>query len=260
MRAWPAVMILAGTVAACSGTPRTPATNATPPAPAAPAAKPIDASAIPSTIRVLAARGGQPVTAEALQNWINERIAPKTVSVVVVETAEDALIGDLLAGKGDVAANVLLTFERDDQVAFAKPTQTGIRELVVTGPKEHPLVSLEDIGGRSIHVRKGSDHFSSLMRLNDQLKKINRPPARLVVAAPTQTDEDLVEQVRAGKIPATLVYDIDYFAFVRQPELHVNPDVSVSQGGSRSWVTRKDTPQLLSLLNDFIDYAHTFVS
>ena len=40
----------------------------------------------------------------------------------------------MLAGKGDVAANLLLTFERDEQVAFATPIETGIRELVVTGP------------------------------------------------------------------------------------------------------------------------------
>src|SRR5436190_13248924 len=43
----------------------------------------------------------------------------KAVQPVFIDTPEDRLIADLLAGKGDIAANLLLTFARDDQVAFA---------------------------------------------------------------------------------------------------------------------------------------------
>ena len=59
--------------------------------------------------------------------------------------------------------------------AFAKPIRSGIREIVVNGPKEAHVVSLEDVGGRSLHVRKSSDHYTSLLRLNEQLKKIASP-------------------------------------------------------------------------------------
>jgi membrane-bound lytic murein transglycosylase MltF len=266
MRAWPMLAILGLVLSGCTKAPEPAPANATAPAPtpapAVRAAPPIDASAIPSVIRVLAASGGQTAeTAASLEKWINERFPPKKVSVVVIATPEDALIRDLLAGKGDVAANLLLTFERDDQVAFAKPLMTGISEVIVTGPKEHPLVSLEDIGGRRIHVRKRSDHFASLTRLNDQLKKINRPPALLVIAAATQTDEDLIEQVRTGKIPATIAYDVgDQPCCGKLLGVHVNREVRVSQDGSLSWVTRKDTPQLLAVLNQFVDYVHQFVS
>ena len=100
----------------------------------------------------------------------------RDVTPVFIETREDQLIPSLLAGKGDVAANVLLTFTRDEQVAFAPPIKTGIRELVVTDVGA-PLVSLEDVGGRTIHVRKNSDHHASLIRLNEQLKKNNRRQA-----------------------------------------------------------------------------------
>lgn len=225
-----------------------PAANTTPAAPAA-----IDASGIPATIRVLAARGGDTArTAASLEQWINQRIAPKRVSVVVVETPEDALIRNLLAGSGEVAANLLLSFERDDQVAFALPVATGIREVVVTGPKEPPLVSLEDVGRRRIYVRKASDHFASLTRLNDQLTKIARSPSQIVIAAATQTDADLIRLVSDGKIPATLAYDNEFRACCASlPGLHVNADVAVSQDGSLSWVTRKDAPQLLAVLNEF---------
>jgi membrane-bound lytic murein transglycosylase MltF len=196
----------------------------------------------------------------ALEELLRRQAAPATVSVVFIETAEEALIADLLAGRGDVAANLLLTFERDDQVAFAKPLLTGIRELVVNGPKEPHVVSLEDVGGRRIHVRASSDHHASLLRLNEQLKKIDRPQARIVIAPRTQTDEDLLEQVNVGNIPATIAYDYVYDSCCGRLEgLKANRDVAVSQDGILAWVTRKDAPKLLALLNEFFSsHALTF--
>lgn len=177
---------------------------------------------------------------------------PKPVQVAFIATAEDALVGDLLAGKGDIALNLRVTFERDDQVAFATPVRSGIREWIVTGPSAAPLVSLEDVGGRTVHVRRGSDHHASMIRLNEQLKQINRLPARISVANATHTDEDLVALVNAGTIPATVVDDYVLEACCASlTRLNVNRDVAVSQDGIMAWATRKDAPQLLAAINDF---------
>jgi membrane-bound lytic murein transglycosylase MltF len=90
------------------------------------------------------------------------------------------------------------------------------------------------------------------MRLNEQLTKISRPPARIVLSPATQTDEDLIKLVSAGTIPATAAYDNEFRACCAGlPGLNVNADVAVSQDGSVSWVTRKDAPQLLDILNAF---------
>ncbi len=196
----------------------------------------------------------------ALEALLNQRSAPAKVSIVFIETAEDGLIPALLAGKGDIAANLLLTFERDDQVAFAAPVVTGIRELVVSGSKQPRLVSLEDVGGRSIHVRAASDHHASLIRLNEQLQKIDRPPARIVVAPRTQTDEDLLDLVNAGRIPSTIVDDYIFDSCCSQlPGLKANRDVAVSQDGVLAWATRKDAPKLLAFMNEFFAmYRLTF--
>jgi membrane-bound lytic murein transglycosylase MltF len=173
------------------------------------------------------------------------------VTAVFIPTPEHELIPKLLAGGGDVAANLLLTFERDDQVAFAPPIKTGIREIVVTGSTK-PLISLEDVGGREIHVRPGTDHLASLQRLNTQLKGINRPPARIVIDRAQPTDEGLLSAVNAGSVPATIVDDYIFDLWKGQfPKTAANRDVSVSQDGSLSWVTRKDTPQLVVFLREF---------
>jgi len=212
----------------------------------------IDVSGVPARLRVLVAPSRTPVvTVAEFQKWLNAQTST-TFEVVAIETPQDALIPDLLAGKGDIATNLLLTFERDDQVAFAKPILTGIRELVVTGPGEKPLVSLEDVGGRAIHVRKASDHHASLLRLNDQLIKINRPPAKIVIST-ASTDEDVLELVNAGKIPATLA---DSYVFDRwrktYEKITANPDVAVSQDGTLAWVTRKDASKLLAVVDEFV--------
>ena len=178
--------------------------------------------------------------------------AQPPIAVVLIATREDALVRDLLAGRGDIAANLRQTFERDDQVAFATPTRTGIRELIVTGSGQPPVVSLEDVAGRAIHVRKSSDHYSSLLRLNEQLKKIARPPSRIVIADEALTDEDLLDRVNEGTFPATLADD--YVFDARRRELSsaaANKDVAVSQDGIIAWVTRKDAPQLLAAVNAF---------
>lgn len=188
----------------------------------------------------------------AFEQFLNQRIAPQRVSLVMIPSSETSLLLDLAAGQGDISASLLRTFERDDQVAFAKPWRTGVRELVVTGPGAPPLVSLEDVGGRSIHVRRNSDHHASLLRLNDQLKKIDRPPAKMVLAAESQTDEDLLELVNGGRIPATLADDYIYDAWRSQfDKTSVNRDVAVSQDGEIAWVTRKESVKLLQMINEF---------
>jgi len=281
MRALLRISIFAVLVNGCSRPNEVPPTNATPVAVAAPALIEIppapnqpghdrerardvaridlDAIAERGYIRVLVARSathfdthegahsGKAVdTGVALARALSQQVG-KTVSPVFIETREPDLIPHLLAGKGDVAANLLLTFARDEQVAFAPPIRTGIRELVVTSASA-PLVSLEDIGTRTIYVRQHSDHHASLLRLNEQLRKIDRPVARIVLAPPTVTDGQLMERVNDGQIPATI---IDDYALTPLPNIAVNPDIAVSQDGSLSWVTRKDAPQLRDFLKEF---------
>jgi membrane-bound lytic murein transglycosylase MltF len=197
-------------------------------------------------------RGRTVDAAAAFERFVNERIAPRRVAIVIVTVSEASLIADLRAGQGDIAANLRRTFERDDQVAFAKPVRTGVRELVVISPGTPALVSLEDVGGRTIHVRRNSDHHASAVRLNEQLKKIDRPPATLVLAAESSTDEDLLELVNAGAAPATIIDDYVYDAWrTRYDKAAVNREVAVSQDGEIALVTRKDSPRLLALVNEF---------
>jgi membrane-bound lytic murein transglycosylase MltF len=192
---------------------------------------------------------------KALETFIklNAGGGENRIRVVFIPVRNDALVADLNAGHGDIAANLLLTFARDDQVAFSEPVRKGVREVIVTGPGVPPIVSLEDVAGRAIHVRKSSDHHASLVRLNDQLAKVNKPMCKIVVADESLMDEDLVQLVNDGKIPATLV-DAYVYRLIKAtvPKVAVNEDVSVSQDGILAWAVRKDSPKLIALVNEFL--------
>lgn len=184
------------------------------------------------------------------------RVSGRGVTAVFIETRDAELIPGLLAGRGDVAANLLLTFARDEQVAFAPPIVANIRELIVT-PAAKPLVSLEDIGGRTIHVRNGSEHHASLLRLNEQLVKIDRAPARIVADGAIKTDEEMLRKVNDGTIPATIAYSYIYRLLRSEfPRVAANYDIAVSQDGQVSWVTRKDAPKLFAFMKDYFSTRH----
>jgi membrane-bound lytic murein transglycosylase MltF len=280
-RAMVGVMIAAA--AACSGSSAPTPSNATPAAPALteipqaadlpvsqlektnrPVGGDLDAVIARGYLRILVApsrthfetvdgrhRGRAVDAGVALARALSEQ-AGKAVQPVFIETAEHQLIPSLLAGQGDVAANLLLTIARDEQVAFAAPIRKDIRELVITDAGKK-LVSLEDVGGRTIHVRRNSDHHASLLRLNEQLTKINRRPAIVAFDERAKTDEDLLDSVNAGRIGATIVDDYIFDRWQRDllKIAGANRDVAVSQDGVLAWVTRKDAPQLFALLNGF---------
>jgi membrane-bound lytic murein transglycosylase MltF len=92
-----------------------------------------------------------------------------------------------------------------------------------------------------------------LIRLNEQLKKVNRRPAIIVADEKTKTDEELLDSVNAGRIRATIVddYILDSWQKDMLKIAKTNRDVAVSQDGVIAWVSRKDAPQLLALMSGF---------
>jgi membrane-bound lytic murein transglycosylase MltF len=61
-----------------------------------------------------------------------------------------------------------------------------------------------------------------------------------------------MDLVNSGNVPATLVDDYIYDAHrSRLGKTTVNRDVAVSQDGEIAWVTRKESPRLLALVNEF---------
>jgi ABC-type amino acid transport substrate-binding protein len=106
----------------------------------------------------------------ALQDWLNShyRSSGLRVRVTFLPTARDRLLDALNEGKGDaVAANLTITANRQASGDFVDPWLKNVREIVVTGPAAPKLDSIEDLGGREIHVRRSSSYADHLAKLSD---------------------------------------------------------------------------------------------
>lgn len=193
---------------------------------------------------------------KAFEEQINEDLKRKTllVHVVFVPVNRDELIPGLLAGLGDIAAGGLtITPERKQLVDFSTPLARNIREIVVTGPNGPTLSSVDDLSGKTIHVRKSSSYYESLLRLNETFRKSGKTVIKLVLADEVFEDEDLLEMVNGGLVPM-IVTDSPIAEFWRQifPNIRLYPDVAVNAGGEIALAFRKNSPRLQAVVNAFV--------
>jgi len=124
---------------------------------------------------------------------------------------------------------------------------------VVTGPAGGEPQSLDDLSGREVCVRRSSSYWRSLEKLNQDLGKRGRKSVEMVPAEEFLQDEDLLEMVNAGLLPAT-VADSHTARFWAQifDGIKVHEDLAVRTGGEIAWAFRKNSPQLAEVVNAFI--------
>ena len=72
-------------------------------------------------------------------------------------------------------------------------------------------------------------------------------------ADPNLTDEDLLEMVNAGLIPATVTINVraEFWSKVFR-RLTLHPNMVLKEDGQLAWATRQDSPQLRQMLDEFI--------
>lgn len=183
-----------------------------------------------------------------------EKKHDKKIHVYLIPVTREKLLSGLLDGKVDmVVAQVTVRPSLQNVVDFTDPTRTGVNEIVVTGPGEPPVASVEDLSGRTVFVRQTSPYYENLAGLNERLKKQGKPAVEVRAAPENLEDDDLLEMVNAGLIPVTVVDD--YLAkFWKQvfPDMTVHENVALATGGNLAVAVRKNNPQLKSALNGFL--------
>lgn len=199
------------------------------------------------------------ITYEALgefESFLNARLGRRTikVGVLVIPVQRDELIPALERGLGDIAAaNLTITEARLQRVDFSDPFLTDVRELVVTGPGGGELRSLDDLAGREVHIRRSSSYWESLEKLNGDLRSRGLEPVEVVPAEEFLQDEDLLEMINAGLLPATVVdsHKARFWAAIFD-QIEAHEDLAVRTGGRIAWAFRKDSPQLAAAVNAFV--------
>ena len=189
------------------------------------------------------------------ESFLNARQKLKNdmVHVVFIPVSRDRIFDELARGRGDIAAVALtITPERQRQVDFASPFLTGVREVLVTAADQPAASRAEDLSGRTVHVRRSSSYFESLTALNHSLTAAGKAPVRIIEAPEALEDEDLLEMVNAGLMPATIVDDYlaAFWSNVFEA-IHVQ-QADVRSDGQIAWAIRKNSPQLHEAVEAFV--------
>ena len=199
------------------------------------------------------------LTFEALKLFENDlntdlKTGNLKVHVVIVPMARNQLYPALSSGKIDmVAAMVTVRPELEKLAAFSEPTRTNVQQVVVTGPGEPPVATLDDLAGREVFVRKGSAYAESLARLNTELASRGKPAAVIVDAPEELEDDDVLEMVNAGLVGITIVDDyLAQFWSKVFTDLTVHPDLAVRSGGNLAVAFRKENPKLRAAVNSWL--------
>ncbi|MBL0715684.1 MAG: lytic transglycosylase F, partial [Desulfosarcina sp.] len=167
--------------------------------------------------------------------------------------ARDELLPALVEGRGDLAvANLTVTAPRRRLVDFSTPFMTAVSEIVVCGRGVRTIARLEDFSGLEVEVRRSSSYYESLLALNDRLKDRGLDPVRISLADENLEDEDLLEMVNAGLLPA-IVMDSHKARFWKQifPDIRLQDERPLRTGGEIAWAFRHNSPQLKKLVDEF---------
>src|SRR5262245_43974881 len=130
-----------------------------------------------------------------------KQLGKRPLTIYISPATRDKLLPDLNDGLADVSiGNLTVTEERLKTVDFI-PGDDGrrvITEVIVTGPKSPELKSLDDLSGKTVHVRQASSYYESLAALNERFKKDGKPEIQLVLVPDSLEDEELMEMPDAG--------------------------------------------------------------
>jgi membrane-bound lytic murein transglycosylase MltF len=201
------------------------------------------------------------ITAELVRDWERylgrkyaKHLGKRPLTVYIIPTTRDKLIPGVIAGLGDVAAgDITVTDERSQIVDFVAPADVkGVNEIVVTGPKAPAIKSVDDLAGKTVHVRPATSYHESLVGLNDRFRKEGKPLVTLVPLPDALEDEDKLEMVNAGLLDIVIVDD--WIAKIWSqilPSIKVIPEAAVRTGGRIGWAIRKDSPKLAAEVMDF---------
>jgi membrane-bound lytic murein transglycosylase MltF len=181
----------------------------------------------------------------------------RSLTVIVLAIPREEIVAAVADGRIDIAmANLTITPERSEQVAFSAPLLTGVRELVVTGAAAGTIATLDDLVATGLHLRPSSSYAASLARLNADRTAAGLAPIPLHPADERLEDHDLLELVDAGVLPAVAVDDHKAGLWAQVYDgITVHEDLALAEGGEIAWAFRKDSPGLEKAVNAFVKTA-----
>jgi len=201
-------------------------------------------------------RGFEHDLMQEFERYLNigkEKREPHT-SVIYIPVAFDQLLLALQSGRGDIAAaGLTITKSRAKKIVFTDPYIEDVDEILVTHRSAPDFIDWNEIAGAKIYVRRGSSYVENLSEVNKDLKTQGLKPLQVTEADSSLQSEDLLEMVNARLIDYAVIdnHKAELWAKLL-PDIKLQAAVKGHLGGKIAWAVRKDSPELLAKLNQFI--------
>jgi membrane-bound lytic murein transglycosylase MltF len=192
------------------------------------------------------------------ERWLNQKYAKqlgkRPLTIYIVPATRDRMLPDIVAGLADMAVgNLTVTAERQKLVDFVSPGSVRtVDEIVVTGPASPKLATLDDLAGKTVHVRPASSYYESLVVQNERLKGAGKPEIKLVLVPDALEDEDMMEMLNTGLLEVVVVDDWKARMWAQAlPKLVVHANLVLRHNARVGWAVRKDSARLAAEIEDF---------
>ena len=188
------------------------------------------------------------------ERFLNHKLHTGNLAIDLhfIPIGRESLLPKLADGYGDLVVTMMVTSSQPQfAVDFTDPLYDDAKAVIVSGPGEQ-LSRLEDLSGREVYYFSHTTSYENLRRISEDLQRDGKPPIRLTPAAPDLQMGDLMEMVNAGLIPMTVAEDKIAQAWAKVlPNLKIHSQIVVA-GSPLAWVVQPNTPQLKSVVNEFI--------
>jgi membrane-bound lytic murein transglycosylase MltF len=192
------------------------------------------------------------------EHWLNQKYATqlgkRPLTIYIVPATRDKLLPDVADGLADIAVgNLTVTPDRLELVDFVAPASVkSVSEVVVTGPASPQLATLDGLAGKTVHARRASSYYESLVAQNERLRSSGKPEIKLVLVPDALEDEDMMEMLNTGLLEVMVVDDWKAKMWAQAlPKLVVHTDLVLRDNGRIGWAIRKHSPKLAAEIEDF---------
>ena len=203
-------------------------------------------------------RGMSAYLIREFERWANRKhakqLGKRPLTAFVVVATRDKLRVDLLDGHADIAVgNIKVLPELEKDVDFVAPDETAAStELLVTGPASPDIQSIDELAGKTVHARKASSVYLSLVALNERFKKERKQQMKIILLPDALEDEDMLEMLNAGLLQAIVVDDWKAKAWAQfLTKVKVREDIALRPKTRMGWAIRKGSPKLAAELAEF---------
>ncbi len=191
------------------------------------------------------------------------QLGRRPLTLIMVPTTRDEMLGDVAEGLADIAAgNLSVTEARLKTVDFAYlPDLPGANEVIATGPKSPALASIDDLAGKTIHIRASASYRDTVNQLNERFAREGKPVIRIIDLPDALEDEDKLEMLSVGLLELVVVDDWKGKIWAQiLKDVKVRDDLVLKRDVKVGWAIRKNSPQLKAEIEEFMRQARKTAS